>query len=71
LRGTEVGEACAMRRTNGCMILVIKLKEMEMLGRAGSRWEDNIVKPGYNDIGLCDTLTKASDIWWYQLFPLF
>jgi len=53
------------------MILVIKLKEMEMLGRAGSRWEDNIVKPGYNDIGLCDTLTKASDIWWYQLFPLF
>ena len=37
MKGTEVGGACAMRGTNACMILVIKLKEMEMLGRAGPR----------------------------------
>jgi hypothetical protein len=27
------------------------------------------VEPGYNDIGLCDTLSIASDILWYQLIP--
>jgi len=37
MKGIEVGGACAMRRTNACMILVIKLKEMEMLGRAAPR----------------------------------
>ena len=36
-RGIEVGGACAMRRTNACMILVIKLEEIDMLGRAGPR----------------------------------
>jgi hypothetical protein len=25
------------------------------------------VEPGYNDIGLCSTLSVASDILWYQL----
>jgi len=25
------------------------------------------VKPGYNDIGLYDSLPKASDTLWYQL----
>jgi hypothetical protein len=25
------------------------------------------VEPGYNDIGLCDTSSVASDILWYQL----
>ena len=29
----------------------------------------NIVEPGYNDIGLCDTPPIASDILWYQLIP--
>jgi hypothetical protein len=27
------------------------------------------VKPSYNDIGLYDTLSIASDILWYQLTP--
>jgi hypothetical protein len=27
------------------------------------------VKPGYNDIGLCDTTYIPSDILWYQLTP--
>jgi hypothetical protein len=27
----------------------------------------NTVEPGYNDIGLCDTSSIASDILWYQL----
>jgi hypothetical protein len=27
----------------------------------------SIVKHGYNDIGLCDTSSIASDILWYQL----
>ena len=27
------------------------------------------VKPGYNDFGLCDTSSIASDILWYQLIP--
>lgn len=56
---------------NACMFLVIKLKEMEMLGRAGPRQEDNTVEPDYKDIHLCDTSTKASDIQWYQIFPHF
>ena len=29
---------------------------------------ENTDKPGYNDIGLCDTSLIASDILWYQLF---
>jgi hypothetical protein len=28
MKGIGVGGACAMRRTNACMILVVKLKEM-------------------------------------------
>ena len=28
-------------------------------------------KPGYNDAGLCETLSIASDILWYQLIPHF
>jgi len=31
----------------------------------------NTVKPGYNDIGLCDTSSIPSDILWYQLIPPF
>jgi hypothetical protein len=27
------------------------------------------VEPGYNDIGLCDTSSIASDILWHQSFP--
>ena len=27
------------------------------------------VELGYNDIGLCDTSSIASDILWYQLIP--
>jgi hypothetical protein len=27
------------------------------------------VKPGYNDIGLCDTPSITSDILWYQFIP--
>jgi hypothetical protein len=27
------------------------------------------VEPGYNDIGLYDTSTIASDILWYKLIP--
>jgi hypothetical protein len=27
------------------------------------------IDPAYNDIGLCDTSTKASDILWCQLIP--
>jgi len=37
MKGIEEGGTCAIRRTNACMILVIKHKEMEMLGRAGPR----------------------------------
>jgi hypothetical protein len=29
----------------------------------------NTVEPGYNDIGLYDTSSTASDILWYQLIP--
>ena len=29
----------------------------------------NTVEPGYNDMGLCDTSSMASDIMWYQLIP--
>jgi hypothetical protein len=29
----------------------------------------NTVKPGYNDIGLRDTSSIASDLLWYQLIP--
>jgi hypothetical protein len=29
------------------------------------------VKLGYNDTGLCETLSIASDILWYQLIPHF
>ena len=29
----------------------------------------NTVEPGYNDIGLYDTTSIASDILWYQLIP--
>ena len=28
-------------------------------------------EPGYNDIGLCNTLPIPSDILWYQLIPHF
>jgi hypothetical protein len=31
------------------------------------RYGGNTVKPGYNDIGLCDTSSIASDILRYQL----
>ena len=37
MKGIEVGGACAMMMTNACMILVTKLKEMEMRERAGPR----------------------------------
>jgi hypothetical protein len=30
---------------------------------------NNTVEPGYNDVGLCETPSKASDILWYQLIP--
>ena len=30
----------------------------------------NRVKPGYNNIGLCDNSRTQSDIVWYQLIPL-
>jgi hypothetical protein len=33
MRGAEVDEACAMRRTNACMILVIKTQ------RNGNAWK--------------------------------
>jgi len=33
--------------------------------------ELNTVKPSYNDIGLCDISSVASDILWYQLIPHF
>jgi hypothetical protein len=59
MKGTEVDVACAKRRTNACLILVLKLKEMEMLGGAGPRKEGNTVERGYKDIGLCDTSTKS------------
>jgi hypothetical protein len=29
--------------------------------------EQTTVKPGYNDIGLCDISSIASDILWYEL----
>jgi hypothetical protein len=29
----------------------------------------NTGEPGYDDIGLCDTSSIASDIQWYQLIP--
>jgi hypothetical protein len=29
----------------------------------------NTGEPGYNDTGLCDTSSIASDILWYQLIP--
>jgi hypothetical protein len=34
-------------------------------------WYTNTVKPGYNDISSCDTLSKASDILWHQLIRQF
>ena len=32
-------------------------------------WNTYTVEPGYNDTGLCDTASIASDILWYQLIP--
>jgi hypothetical protein len=29
----------------------------------------NTLEPGYNDIGLYDTSSIASDMMWYQLIP--
>jgi hypothetical protein len=37
--------------------------------RCGSSGKENTVELGYNDIGLCDTSSIASDILWYQLTP--
>ena len=31
------------------------------------KYTKNIVEPGYNDIGLCDTSSIASDILWYHV----
>jgi hypothetical protein len=31
--------------------------------------EANTVEPRYNNVGLCDTWSIASDILWYQLIP--
>jgi hypothetical protein len=31
--------------------------------------KSNTVEPTYNDIGLCDISSIASDILWYQLIP--
>jgi len=28
-------------------------------------------EPGYNDIGLCNTSSIATDILWYQLVPRY
>jgi hypothetical protein len=36
--------------------------------RGSSVWNvEYTVEPSYNDTGLCDTLSIASDILWYQL----
>jgi hypothetical protein len=32
--------------------------------------EKYTAKPGYNDIGLCETSSIESDICWYQIIPL-
>jgi hypothetical protein len=59
MKGAEVDVACANTRTKTCLILVLKRKELEMLGRAGPREEGNTVEPGYKDIGVCATSTKS------------
>jgi hypothetical protein len=38
-------------------------------GPLGLSFAKNTVQPGYNDIGLYDTSSIASDILWYQLVP--
>jgi hypothetical protein len=31
--------------------------------------DEHTVKPGYNDIGLCETWSISSDMLWYQAIP--
>jgi hypothetical protein len=37
MKDIEMGGACGVRRTNAYVLLVVKPKEMKMLGRAGPR----------------------------------
>jgi hypothetical protein len=39
------------------------------IGSEGTTTVKSTVKPGYNNIGLCDTSSVTSHVLWYQLIP--
>jgi hypothetical protein len=61
-RSVQDGSGCTWYRT-GCISIFLLTRKIMI------KDEENTVEPGYNDIGLCDTSSIASDILWYQLIP--
>jgi hypothetical protein len=53
----------------GCEVVVVKSYANSLRGAESFLRSQQLVEPGYNDIGLCDTSPIATDILWYQLIP--
>jgi len=48
---------------------VVRTTELARVTAEKIHFIEHTVEPGYNDIGLCITLSILSVIFWYQLIP--